>query len=90
MCALPAQVALAHGRPLGVNQLFRVGGRNVLFTTRGAVLEGADGVYRWSCSRAYGDTGQALIPNLGLTASGTLVVGTIAGLYRRAPGACPM
>ncbi|MCA9534746.1 MAG: hypothetical protein KC593_13735 [Myxococcales bacterium] len=88
MCALPAQVALAHGRPLGVNQLFRVGGRNVLFTTRGAVLEGADGVYRWSCSRAYGDTGQALIPNLGLTASGTLVVGTIAGLYRRAPGAC--
>src|SRR5690606_14537836 len=52
------------------------------------VLEDADGNYTWSCSRAYGDTGQALIPNLTRSAAGALMVGTIAGLYRRAPGAC--
>ncbi|MCA9577737.1 MAG: hypothetical protein R3B40_11270 [Polyangiales bacterium] len=80
--------ARAHGRPLGVNQFFRVDGRNVLFTTRGPVVEAADGGYRWTCSRPYGDTGQALIPNLSRTHAGALLVGTIAGLYRRAPGAC--
>ncbi len=80
--------ARAHGRPLGVNQLFRIDGRNVLFTTRGPVIEGEDGVYRWSCSQAYGDTGQTLIPNLAQTATGTLLAGSIAGLYRRAAGAC--
>ena len=87
--ALPCSSVRAHGRPLGVNQFFRVDGRDVLFTTRGPVLEGDDGVYRWSCSRAYRDTGQALIPNLARTHAGSMLVGTIAGLYRPAPGACP-
>ena len=80
--------ARAHGRPLGVNQLFRMDGRNVLFTTRGPVIEGEDGVYRWACSQAYGDTGQSLVPNLARTATGSLLAGTIAGLYRRPGGDC--
>jgi hypothetical protein len=86
--AAPCSTVNAHGRPLGVNQLFRVEGRDVLFTTRGPVLEGADGVYRWSCSRPYGDSGQALIPNLARTHAGATLAGTIAGLYRRAPSGC--
>ncbi|MBK6580022.1 MAG: hypothetical protein IPG17_28370 [Sandaracinaceae bacterium] len=53
-----------------MNQLFRMDGRNVLFTTRGPVIEGEDGVYRWACSQAYGDTGQSLVPNLARTATG--------------------
>ena len=68
---LPAASAAAHGRPLGVNQLFRIDGQNVLFTTRGPVVEGDDGVYRWTRSQAYGDTGQTLIPNLARTTTGT-------------------
>lgn len=85
---LPAASAAAHGRPLGVNQLFRIDGQNVLFTTRGPVVEGDDGVYRWTCSQAYGDTGQTLIPNLARTTTGTLLAGSIAGLYRRPAGGC--
>lgn len=88
LALLQPGAARAHGRPLGVNQLFRVDGRNVLFTTRGPVTEGEDGVYRWTCSQAYGDTGQTLIPNLARTAAGSLLAGTIAGLYRRPAGEC--
>ena len=85
--ALPRGAA-AHGRDISATRIERSAAGVALFTTRGPVLEGGDGAYEWVCSRPYGDSGQAFVPPLTRTDSGTLLASSLSGVFRRAPGTC--